>query len=82
MNKMLIIALTLLVLAASEARAEQTIRLRVSVTIPQRACEFPKRCDSIPATTRTRVEVDNGVVRYVGSPPEVTRKDDLLTVKF
>jgi hypothetical protein len=82
MNKVLIIALTLLVLAAHGTRAEQTIRLRVSATVLPRACEYPKRCEPIPATTKTKVEVDNGVIRYLGSPPEVTRKDDVLTVKF
>ncbi len=56
MYKLLIIALILPVLAAGEARAEPTIRLRVSATIPPRACEYPKRCDPIPATTQTKVE--------------------------
>lgn len=82
MNRALITILSLLVLASGHAWAEQTIRLKVSATIPSRLCEFPNQCDSVPATTQSRVIVDNGVVRYVGSPPAVTKKDDLMTVKF
>lgn len=82
MNRSLIIALSLLVLVGSHARAEQTIRLTVSATIPPRPCEYPDRCDPVPAVTQTKVVVDNGTVRYTGSRPEVTKKDDLLTVKF
>ena len=72
----------LLVLASAPLWADQTIRLRVSATIPPRPCEFPNPCDPVPAATQTKVVVDNGVVRYVGSPPEVTKKEALMTVKF
>lgn len=82
MKRASIIALSLLVFASSYVRAEQTIQLRVSATIPPRPCEYPDRCDPAPTATQTKVIVDNGAVRYVGSPPEVTKKDDLMTVKF
>jgi len=72
----------LLVLATGPLWAEQSIRLRVSATIPPRPCEYPNICDPVPPDTQTRAEVANGTVRYVGSPPEVTSKDDLVTVKF
>lgn len=70
-----------LVLACGPLLADQ-IRLRVSATILPRPCEHPHRCDPIPATMQTKAVVDNGVVSYVGSPPEVTTKDGLLTVTF
>ena len=82
MNKAFVIALAMLVFASSDVQADQTIRLKVSATIPPRPCEHPNRCDPVPAATQTKVVVDNEVVSYVGSPPEVTRKDDLMTVKF
>lgn len=72
----------LLVLASAPLWAEQTIRLHVTATIPPRPCKYPNICDTVPPDTQTRAEVVNGAVRYVGSPPEVTRKDDLVTVKF
>ena len=71
-----------LVLACGPLWADQTIRLRVSATIPPRPCEYPNRCDPVPAATQTKVVVADETVSYVGSPPEVTKKDDLMTVKF
>ena len=71
-----------LVLACGPLWAEQTIRLRVSATIPPRPCEFPNTCDPVPASTQTKVVVENESVRYVGSPPAVTKKDGLMTVIF
>ena len=71
-----------LVLASGPLLADKSIRLRVSATIPPRPCEHPNPCDPVPAATQTKVVVNNGVVSYVGSPPEVTTKDDLMTVKF
>ena len=71
-----------LVLACGPLWAEQTIRLRVSATIPPHPCEYPNRCDPVPAATQTKVVVADETVSYVGSPPEVTKKDDLMTVKF
>jgi hypothetical protein len=72
----------LLVMASGPLWADQSIRLRVSATILPRPCEYPHRCDPVPAATQTKAIVDNGVVSYVGSPPEVTEKDSLMTVKF
>ena len=71
-----------LVLACGPLWAEQITRLRVSATIPPRPCEFPDTCAPVPANTQTKVVVENETVRYVGSPPEVTKKDDLMTVNF
>ncbi|MDA1232917.1 MAG: hypothetical protein O2856_19280 [Planctomycetota bacterium] len=82
MNKTLIFALSVLVFASSNLWAEHAIRLRVSATIPPRPCEFPNRCDPVPAAAQSKVIVDNGVIRYVGSPPAVTQNGDLLTVRF
>ena len=71
-----------LVLASGPLWADQSIRLRVSATIPPRPCEFPNICDPVPANTQTRVVMENEKVRYVGSAPEVTKKDGLMTVIF
>jgi hypothetical protein len=71
-----------LVLASGPLLADQSIRLRVSATIPPRPCEYPNNCDAVPANTQTKVVVDNGMVSYVGSPPDITKKDDLMTVIF
>jgi len=81
MSKAVVIILSALVLS-SPVSAEQSIKLRVSATIPPRPCEYPNRCDPVPAATQTKVVVANETVSYVGSPPEVTRKGDLMTVKF
>jgi hypothetical protein len=77
----LIIVSSLLTLAGG-VRAEQTIQLRVSATIPPRACEYPNQCEPAPATAQTKATVDNGTILYVGSAPEVTEEGDLITVKF
>jgi len=83
MRKTIVFLLSLmLVLASGPLWAEQSFRLRVSAKILPRPCEHPNRCDPVPATTPTRADVDNGVVSYVGSPPEVTEKDGLMTIKF
>jgi len=85
MQRATIFSLVLLFIMISSASAEQTIRLRVSATIPPRACEFPDPCDPLPAQLKnvvTSVTVSADSIRYVGSPPEVTKKDDLMTVKF
>jgi hypothetical protein len=71
-----------LVLASGPLLANQFVQLRVSATIPPRPCEYPNNCDPVPANTRTKVVVDNTKVSYVGSPPEVTKKDDLMTIIF
>ncbi len=71
-----------LVLACGPLWAEQTSRLRVSATIPPRPCEHPNHCNPVPAKTQTKVVVNNESISYVGSPPKVTKKDDLMTVIF
>jgi len=67
------------------AMAEESIRLTVAATVPPRPCEYPERCDS-PASkaapAASRVIVNQEKVSYVGSPPTVEKKDDLLVVKF
>jgi hypothetical protein len=32
--------------------------------------------------TLSRVVIDKGIIRYVGSPPAVSKKDDLIIVNF
>jgi len=71
-----------LVLAVGPLWADQTIRLRVSATIPPKPCAFPDVCNPVPANTQTKVVVDDGKIHYVGSAPQVTKKDDLMTVNF
>lgn len=71
-----------LVLAVGPLWADQTIRLRVSATIPPRPCEFPNSCGPLPVNTETKVVVDDGKIRYVGLPPRVSKKDDLVTIIF
>ena len=66
--------------------AEESVELRVSATVPPRACEYPEPCEAadskaLPALA-TRVVVTEEQVSYVGSPPTVEKKDDLLVVKF
>jgi len=75
-----------LVVAGSPAIAEESARLKVSATIPPRPCEYPDRCDNtaerpVPAAA-TRVVVNAARISYVGSPPTVEKKADLLVVKF
>lgn len=75
-----------LVVAGSPVIAEESARLKVSATIPPRPCEYPDRCDNttdrpVPAAA-TRVVVNAARISYVGSPPTVEKKDDLLVVKF
>lgn len=71
-----------LVLACGPLLAEQSVRIRVSATIPPNSCVFPNTCEPVPANTRTSVVVENETVRYVGSPPAVTMENDLMTVIF
>jgi hypothetical protein len=85
MKRVTIISLMLLVIAGSQARADQSIRLRVSATIPPRPCEYPNPC-SQPSTQMknvvTSATVSDQSVRYVGTPPEVTVKDGVKTIIF
>ena len=71
-----------LVLATGPLLADQSIRIRVSATIPPPPCEFPDKCKPLPANTQTSVVVDEGKVSYMAPPPEVTTEEDLMTVKF
>ncbi len=71
-----------LLLLGNASIAQQTTRLKVSATIPPRACEYPDRCERVATSAPTMVSVDKGVVYYIGSTPSVTQKDDLLIVIF
>ena len=71
-----------LAFASGPLLADRFVQLRVSATIPPRPCEYPNNCDPVPANTQTKVVVDNEMVSYVGSLPEVTKKDDLMTIIF
>jgi len=75
----LLLCLTLLGPLAS---AQQATQLKISATIPPRPCEYPNRCEPVTQSTHTSVNVGEGVIRYVGSPPSVTEKDGLLIVNF
>jgi hypothetical protein len=86
MKYLAVLVLIGLSLAPVAGMAESSIRLRVSVTIPPKPCLYPRRCDAatsktVPAAV-TRVLVNQGKVRYVGSPPTIEKDDDLLVVKF
>lgn len=71
-----------LVLLVEIAAGQQSRELRVSATIPPHPCQFPIRCDPVKPGTDTMVTVDDGVIRYIGSPPSVTRTDELITIIF
>ena len=62
--------------------AQQKIRLNVSATIPPRPCTYPERCDPVGPSVITKVTVEDGIIRYVGSRPSVTYTDDLVTIIF
>lgn len=70
------------VLLSAAAQAAPSIQLRVTATIPPRACEFPNPCDPASTTTRTRVTVEDERITYLGSTPAVAMDGDLLTVTF
>jgi len=82
MKKIRALVLMLLGTACSLALAEQSIRLYVSATIPPQPCEYPDRCQPVESTALTKVSVEQGVIRYVGSPPAISQQGDLLTVIF
>jgi hypothetical protein len=85
MKRVTLISLALLVIAGSQARADQSVQLRVTATIPPRPCDYPDRCDPVPAQMKnvvTSVTVADESIRYVGSPPAVTVKDGVKTVIF
>ena len=74
--------LACLMLLANITMAEQTIQLRVSATIPPRPCQYPNHCELVEPSATTKVTVDDGVIRYVGSPPSVTQTEELITILF
>jgi hypothetical protein len=85
MKRVTIISLMLLVSAGSQARADQSIRLRVSATIPPHPCEYPNPCGQSPSPMKnvvTSATVSDQSVHYVGTPPEVTVKDGVKTIIF
>ena len=85
MKRVTIISLMLLVSAGSQARADQSIRLRVSATIPPRPCEYQNPCGQSPPQMKnvvTSATVSDQSVHYVGTPPEVTVKDGVKTIIF
>jgi type 1 fimbria pilin len=82
MNKAAVVGLVLALFASGPVRAEASVQIRVSATILPRPCEYPDRCEPVPAETQSKVIVEEEVVRYVGSPPEVSKKDGLMTVNF
>ena len=65
--------------AASDNRSAV---LKIGATIPPAPCQYPLRCKPSPRTTVTSMSFQNGVVRYVGSPPRVEKKGDLVTITF
>jgi len=71
-----------LMLLGPIAPAKQATQLKVSATIPPRSCEYPNPCEPVTQNTLTSVTVDDGVIRYIGSPPLITEKDGLLIVNF
>ena len=62
--------------------AQQTAQLNVGATIPPHSCKYPDRCERVATSAPTMVSVDQRVVRYIGSTPSVTEKQDLLIVIF
>jgi len=75
----LLVCLTLL---GAVAPAQPATQINVSATIPPRPCEYPNLCEPVAQSTTTSVSVDEEIIRYVGSPPSVAKKGDLLIVNF
>ena len=74
--------LVYLMLLGSISSAQSATLLSVSATIPPRPCEYPNPCEPVAQSATTSVSVDEEIIRYVGSPPSVAKKDDLLIVNF
>jgi hypothetical protein len=74
--------LVCLMLLGTVAPAQPAVQLNVSATIPPRPCEYPNPCEPVAQSATTSVSVDEEIIRYVGSPPSVAKKDDLLIVNF
>ena len=71
-----------LALLGNIALAQQSYQLNVSAEVPPRPCPYPEMCEPVQADVVTKVTIEGGEVHYVGSPPEVTQRDDLMTVLF
>ena len=71
-----------LMLLGTVAPAQPVTQLKVSATIPPRPCEYPNPCEPVAQSATTSVSVDEEIIRYVGSPPSVAKKDDLIIVNF
>jgi hypothetical protein len=71
-----------LALLGNIALADQSHRLNVSAIVPPQPCQYPEICEPVQANVATKVTIEDGEVHYVGSPPEVTQSDDLMTILF
>jgi len=71
-----------LALLANIALADQSHQLNVSATVPPRPCQYPEVCEPVQANTATMLTIEDGEIRYVGSPPEVTQSENLIIVLF
>jgi hypothetical protein len=71
-----------LALLGNIALAQQSYQLNVSAEVPPRLCQYPEICEPVQADVATKVTIEGGEVHYVGSPPQVTQSDDLMTVLF
>ncbi len=83
MNRVITILLAgYLVLPATVSAAEIPGQLRVSATVPPKACHFPDTCKPVPDHVKTMVKVSKQGVQYIGSPPEISEKDGRLIIIF
>lgn len=64
------------------ASDNQSAVLKIGATVPPTPCRYPDRCKSPPVSTPTSMTVRDGAIRYVGTPPRVERKGDLVTITF
>ena len=81
-RSILIMFLLTVVAAGVAASDNRSAVLRIGATIPPAPCQYPLRCKPAPRNTVTSMSVRNGVIRYVGSPPRVETKGDLVTITF
>ena len=72
----------LLMLVGIAALAAPSIQLRVSATVPPRACEYPDPCDPVSKAIPSRVTVEDDRIIYLGSTPAVRVDGDLMIVTF
>ncbi len=71
-----------LALLGNIAFADQSYQLNVSAEVPPRPCEYPEICEPVQANVATEVTIENGQVHYVGSLPEVSRSEEMITILF